>query len=191
MQQTEVIRSEKIARFECWHRNSQMTGSGVTVELKIHPETYQSQVWLDLLSQKGPTSFDSNGIRVKIGESDLQEMMAVLRGRKLAAGILGKDKPNSPENYALFHKSSASPNDIISLIAFRFQEDRQNFLLQIRQTKSGTTTAKQISLSIGEAIQLEMLFEEALKSIMRYQAIKSERSRFAALGSSSDSDNQD
>jgi hypothetical protein len=157
----------KLMKFKLWKGNNKGTGSAFIADLNLVSSEKGKgvDVWGELLAQNkegsGP-KYDTNGIKIKLGLSDLQEILTVLKGIKEAAGVSFKTKDG--ESVGIYHKTPNSNNS--SLIRFFYQEEWKNFRLTVQQTKEGQTRSNAISFSFGEALQFALFIEEALKQIM-------------------------
>ncbi len=104
----------------------------------------------------GNDRFDwENAIKVKLGEADIGEMLAVLQGRKNTVGAKG----------SLYHQSPDGGNKSIALSV----SDRGGYSLNVSaQDKDKKVTKLFHSLTDGEAAILQVLLQRAVEIIYEW-----------------------
>lgn len=146
-----------------YHPNPRGTGSAVRLEPRINRdgEDRYNCFFLEMAAQQttakgeqsaGHATFDwETKITVKLGFNDVCEWLLALEQRQESLGPKGK---------GLYH-ATAQGN---TLIDFRWQPDRENYLLSISRKRNGATSPQRIAIALtqAEAIGIRCLLQTGL-----------------------------
>lgn len=137
-------------------------GNGCTISFDLAAD--KESVFLSVAPQKGTNDnnnavFDWKGgsITVKLGHTDIGEMLAVFSGRKQSAGFKG----------SLFHKSNDGSNKIIALS--KMQNDGYSIKISCQsQDKSVPIISHGAVLSDGDVEILSVLLKHAIIKFLEW-----------------------
>jgi len=148
-----------MSRLTYYHANGKGTGSALAIELHPAHDEVAGHFTAILAPQKTPPeaslpTFDwDNAVVVKLGVSDICEMLQVLRG--YAESI--------EDGRGLFHRTREAS------IVIRFShviEPRPGYMLEIGKTTDGETRTLRIMLSPSEALALSLAIETSVSRIV-------------------------
>lgn len=116
----------------------------------------QQNLYLSFIPQKGEKNFDyQSRINAKLNQSDLGEMLVVLRGRRAGMG-----KEQDGKFSGLFHRSgNGKDNSVIQLTQI---ENRPGYYFGLSVSRDGNQTRYTIGLSEGESEQMRVFLESVL-----------------------------
>jgi len=166
-------------RLTFYHPNNARTGSAVRIELRLNRkgESGYNCFFLEMARQSGQTAgekgkrrharFDwENKITVKLGFTDVCELMAVLEGRKAEAGN-GKR--------GIYHAAGNSN----TIITFKKRPDAPGYLLGLSRKSSGSDVPNKahIILSDVEALGLGHVFRSSLFHMAFFSSLQRSSTR--------------
>lgn len=146
--------------FRIYRANKTNNGVASAWQLSYKPDNKYDK-WIPFLSVARQTGTDANGnaqfdwdgaIRLKLGEVDIGEILAVLTGCQQKAGYSG----------SIFHQTADGGNKVLN-----FESVEKGFSLRVSAQKADKTRVgpHMQTLSFGEGMILKTLLERAVTTI--------------------------